>query len=395
MGKTVLLCHAKRTPIGSFQGALARLSAPQLGAAAIRAVLADSGVPPASIQEVIMGCVLTAGTGQAPARQAALGAGLPNSTQALTVNKVCSSGLKAVMLASNAVRHGDAEAVIAGGMESMSRAPYLLPSLRAGARLGNAEAVDSIVFDGLWDPYQNYHMGNAAELCAREKGFSREAQDAFAIESYSRAQKAVADGIFRAEIVPVEVGEGKGAVTVADDEEPGKAKLEKIPSLKPVFQKDGTVTAANASSINDGAAAMLVCSEAYAERHQLLPLARVVSQGWHAQAPEWFTTAPIGAVEQALSRAALKTSDVSLFEINEAFAAVSLACNAGLGLDPAKVNISGGAVALGHPIGASGARILTTLLYGLRRTGGRLGVAAICNGGGEATAMVVESLGKN
>lgn len=392
MASPVYLCAAKRTPIGSFQGALSALSAPQLGAAAIKGVLDASGVAPETIQEVILGCVLTSGVGQAPARQAAIAAGLPSSVQALTVNKVCSSALKAVMLAVQSIRLGDADAIIAGGMESMSRAPYLLPSLRAGARLGNTEAVDSLVADGLWDPYHQYHMGNAAELCARERGISREEQDAFAVESYRRALAAIASGNFRDEIVPVQVQEGKVQATVSEDEEPGKAKLEKISQLRPVFQKDGTVTAANASSINDGAAAMLVCSERFVRDHDLKPLARVLDIGWHAQAPEWFTTAPIGAVEHVLKRAGLERSAVDLFELNEAFAAVALACTRGLDLDPSTLNISGGAVALGHPIGASGARILTTLLYGLRRTGKRLGVAAICNGGGEATALAVESL---
>lgn len=386
----VFLCAAKRTPIGSFQGALASVGAIELATSVLRTILADTKLSPETIDEVIFGCVLSAGLGQAPARQVALGAGLAQKTQAMTINKVCSSGLKAVMLAAQSVRLGETEVAIAGGMESMSQAPYLLPALRGGARLGEAKAVDSIIKDGLWDIYNDFHMGNAAELCAREYAISREAQDAYAMESYTRAQRATAEGHFREEIVPVTVREGKEERLVAFDEEPSKAKLEKIPQLKPAFDKAGTVTAANASSINDGAAAMIVCSERFAAAHGLTPLGRLIEQGSHAQAPEWFTTAPIGAVETLLKRAKLSASDIDLFEINEAFSAVAIACSQGLKLDPSKVNVSGGAVALGHPIGASGARILTTLLHGLRRTGGRRGVAAICNGGGEATAVLVE-----
>ncbi len=395
MASSVYLAAAKRTPIGSFLDSLSTVTAPELGAAALRAVLAESGVPADTIAEVILGCVLTAGVGQAPARRAAILAGLPAAAQAMTVNKVCSSGLKAVMLAASAIRAGDADAVLAGGMESMSLSPYLAPSFRTGARLGHAQLLDSIIVDGLWDPYNNFHMGNAAELCARERRITREQQDAFAVESYLRAQNAITSGHFAAEIVGVAVGEGKSATTVSIDEEPGKAKLDKIPQLRPVFEKDGTVTAANASSINDGASAMLVCSERYLQEYAIKPLARVIECGWHAQAPEWFTTAPIGAVQHLLKRAGLSVGDVDLFEINEAFSAVALACIGGLEADPSRVNVSGGAVALGHPIGASGARILTTLLYALRRTGKRVGVAAICNGGGEATAMAVESLGNS
>jgi len=388
----VLICAAKRTPIGSFQGSLSSLSAPELGAVALRAVLSQSGAPIDSINEVILGCVLTAGMGQAPARQAAIKAGLPNHVQAMTVNKVCSSGLKAVMLAAQSVQLGMSDAVLAGGMESMSQAPYVLPSLRSGARLGNTQALDTIVKDGLWDVYNDFHMGNAAELCAREYKLSRKEQDDFAIESYRRAQAAIAAGHFAEEIVGVKVSNGKTEMEVLTDEEPGRAKLEKIPSLKPVFEKDGTVTAANASTINDGAAALLVCSEEYAKRHKLEPMARIVAQSGAAQAPEWFTTAPIKAVESVLRVAGKKTSEIDLFEINEAFSAVALACTRGLDLSPEKVNVSGGAVALGHPIGASGARILTTLIYALRRLNLKTGVASLCNGGGEATAVVVERM---
>ena len=388
--KTVLICSPKRSAIGSFQGKLASLSASELGARVIKSVLAQSRVAPEKISEVIMGCVLTAGEGQAPARQAALGAGLPNTVQAMTVNKVCSSGLKSVLLAYQSISLGISESAIAGGMESMSRAPYILPSLRSGARLGNSQAIDTIIKDALWDVYNDFHMGNAAELCAREYSISRAAQDEFATESYRRALKAIDSGFFREEIAPLTVIEGKNEVQVDADEEPGRGKPEKFTQLKPAFQSDGTVTAANASSINDGAAAMLVCTEKFAADNSLEPIARIVEQGWAAQAPEWFTTAPIAAVDLLLKRAALKREEIDLFEINEAFSAVALACTAGLKLDPQKVNINGGAVALGHPVGASGARILVTLLHSLKRLKLKKGIAAICNGGGEATAILVE-----
>ncbi len=388
--KNVFLCAAKRTAIGSFAGGLSSVSATELGAHVLAQVVKSSGVDPEAINEVIMGCVLTAGLGQAPARQVAIKGGLPSSVQAMTVNKVCSSGLKAVMLAAGTVELGHAQAVIAGGMESMSNAPYLLPALRAGARLGNAAAEDSIIKDGLWEVYRNYHMGSAAELCARTYNFSREAQDAYALSSYQRANEAIARGYFQEEIVPMPVTLGKEVKEFSVDEEPGKCKPEKIPQLKPVFEKDGTVTAANASSINDGAAAMIVCSEEFLRTHQLKPLARVVSVGWHAQEPEWFTTAPVSAAKMALAKAGAKVSDIDLFEINEAFSAVALACAKELTVEPDRLNIQGGAVALGHPIGASGARILTTLLYALARLGRKKGLVAICNGGGEATAMMVE-----
>lgn len=388
--KGVYLCSAKRTAIGSFFGSLATVSAPELGACVVRTVIDETKLSPGLIDQVIMGSVLTAGQGQAPARQAAIKGGLPVTVQAMTVNKVCSSGLKAVMLAANEVELGYAQAVIAGGMESMSTAPYLLPSLRAGARLGHVNTEDSVVKDGLWDVYNNFHMGNAAELCAKKFKLSREDQDAFAIESYRRANQAIQAGYFRDEIVPVKVKTGKEETEFQIDEEPGKGKPEKIPQLKPVFDKEGTVTAANASSINDGAAALLVCSESFMQQHRLSPLARLVAQGWNAQEPEWFTTAPIGAVQHVLKNANMKLGEIDLFEINEAFSSVALACGRSLEIDPSKLNISGGAVALGHPIGASGARILTTLLYNLRRTAKKRGIVAICNGGGEATAVLVE-----
>lgn len=386
----IYICAAKRTAIASFNGALAAVSAVRLGEVVVRAVLKNAGVPAESIDELIMGCVLTSGMGQAPARQVALGGGLPNSVQAMTINKVCSSGLKAVMLAVNEVQLGNARAIIAGGMESMSQAPYLLPAMRGGARLGNSTAEDAILKDALWDVYNDYHMGNCAELCAREYNLSREDQDNFAIESYARAQTAIAEGRFKDEIVPVEIVGKKQTIVFDVDEEPGRGNPEKIPSLRAVFEKDGTVTAANASSINDGSSAMLICSEEYLKEFGLTPLARVVCSAAHAQEPERFTTAPVGALSSALSKAGLRVSDIDLFEINEAFSAVALACSALLDLDSEKVNVNGGAVALGHPVGASGARILTTLLYALKSRGLSRGAVGICNGGGEATSMIVE-----
>jgi len=388
----IYICAAKRTAIGSFQGELASLSATELGAAALRGALEQGKLSGELVDEVIMGCVLTAGLGQAPARQAQLAAGVPRSKQALTVNKVCSSGLKAVLLAAQNIQLGLSRAALAGGMESMSQAPYVLPTLRSGARLGHSQAVDTIIKDGLWDVYNDFHMGNAAELCAKKYGLSREAQDRFAISSYERARKAIADGHFSEEIVGITLKTAKTEKIVLTDEEPARSNLEKIPSLKPVFEKNGTVTAANASSINDGAAALLLCSAEFAKEQGLVPLARIVEQGWNSQSPEWFTTAPVGAVHQLLARSRRSVSDIDLFELNEAFSAVALACANDLEIPMEKLNVSGGAVALGHPIGASGARILTTLLYGLRRLKLKTGIAAICNGGGEATAVLIETI---
>lgn len=387
-----LICSPVRTAIGSFQGALSSLPAPELAALLIKAVLDSTKLGNKSIDEVILGSVLTAAQGQAPARQAVIKSGLSNTVQAMTINKVCSSGLKAVMLAANQIAVGHSEAVLAGGMENMSLTPYYLPSLRNGARLGHAQAEDAIIKDGLWDVYNNYHMGSAAELCAREYQLTREAQDNYAIESYTRAQNAIASGAFKDEIIPVRIKKGKEEFVFDTDEEPGKANLSKIPSLKAVFEKDGTVTAANASSINDGAALMLVCSENFAQKHNLTPLAEIVSQGWNAQAPEWFTTAPVGAVKNAAQRAGVSLDKIDLYELNEAFSAVALACQRDLEIDPSKLNINGGAVALGHPIGASGARILTTLIHSLKRMKKTYGAVGICNGGGEATALIVRAL---
>jgi acetyl-CoA C-acetyltransferase len=344
-----------------------------------------------AVGEVYMGCVLPAGQGQAPARQAAIGAGLPPSVGAVTVNKVCGSGLKAVVFAANAIATGEHEVVVAGGMESMTNAPYLLPKAREGLRLGHAQVIDSMIQDGLWDAYKNVHMGDCGELCAKEKGISRQDQDAFAAESYRRALAAQKAGKFKGEIVPVEVPARKGPPTIVDtDEEPGRGDVEKLASLRPAFQKDGTITAGNASSINDGAAALVLASADLASQRGWRPMARVVASATHAQAPEWFTTAPAGAIEKLLARVGWKKDDVDLWEINEAFAVVSIANNRLLGLDPARVNVWGGAVAIGHPIGASGARVLVTLLSALRDAGKRRGIASLCIGGGEGIALAVE-----
>lgn len=339
-----------------------------------------------------MGCVLSAGLGQAPARQAAIGAGIDPHTPANTISKVCGSGLKAVMLADLSIRAGHIQSAIAGGMESMSQSPYLLPKLREGLRMGNGELIDSMIKDGLWDVYNNFHMGNAAEICVREYKISREAQDEYAIRSYERAISAQNKKLFDAEIIPVDVPIKKDIVSVSLDEGPSRYKPEKASQLKPVFENDGTVTAFNASSINDGAASMILCSEEFAKRENLKPIASIVSQGQAAQAPEWFTTAPTPAIQQALKRAGLKIQDIDLWEINEAFAAVALINQQLLELDPNKVNVRGGAIALGHPIGASGARILVTLAHALAQEGKRYGCASLCIGGGEAVALVIENL---
>jgi acetyl-CoA C-acetyltransferase len=389
--RDVVIIGAARTPIGAFQGALGEIPAPRLGGVAIRAALERAGVPGERVGEVLMGCVLPAGQGQAPARQAAHHAGLPRAVGAVTVNKVCGSGLEAVVLATQALRLGEADVIVAGGMESMSLAPYLLPKAREGLRLGHGQLLDSMILDGLWDPYGNVHMGDCGELCAREKGISREEQDAFAAESFRRARKAQAEGKFAKEIVAVEIPQRKGPPKmVSDDEQPGRGDPAKLAGLKPAFQKDGTITAGNASSLSDGAAALVLASADAAAALGSKPLARVVAAAGHAQAPEWFTTAPAGAIERLLRKAGWKKEEVDLWEINEAFAVVSIINNRLLELDPAKVNPWGGAVALGHPIGASGARVLCTLLSALADTGGRRGVASLCIGGGEGIAVAVE-----
>lgn len=388
--REVVIVGAARTPIGSFLGALGSVRAPELGAVAIRAALDRGDVDPGDVQEVFMGCVLPAGIGQAPARQAALAAGLPKSVPCSTVNKVCGSGLKTVVMATQAIAAGDVDIAVAGGMESMSNAPHLLPGVRNGAKMGNITALDSMVHDGLWDPYSNQHMGNCAELCARERGISREDQDAFAAESYRRALAAQAAGAFKAEIAPVTVKTRKGEIVVDTDEEPGRGNIDKLSGLRPAFDRSGSVTAGNASSLNDGAAAVVLMARDVAEARGAKILARVVASGHHAQAPEWFTTAPAEAIKNACQKAGWDPKEVDLWEINEAFAVVSLANNDLLGLDPAKVDIHGGAVALGHPIGASGARILTTLLYAMPGAGAKTGGASLCIGGGEGICVLVE-----
>ena len=391
----VLIPSAARTPIGSFLGSLSSLGAPQLGSVAIKAALERADTAPDIVEHVWFGNVLQAGIGQAPARQAALGAGLPKATGCVTVHKVCGSGLRAVMEGANALRTGEFSVVVAGGMESMSNTPYLLPKGRTGYRLGHAQLLDSMISDGLWDPYKNIHMGNCAEICAAKYAFSREAQDAYALESYQRARRANEAGDFNAEFAPVTIEGKKGATVVDRDEEPFATpmeKLEKMGLLKPAFQKDGTVTAANASKINDGAAAVVLATEEAASANRARPIARIVAQASHAQEPEWFTTAPVAATRKAVERAGLSLGEIDLFEVNEAFSVVGMAFIKDLDLDPNRVNVNGGAVALGHPIGASGARILTTLLHALRARKKKYGLASICIGGGEAVAVVVEAL---
>jgi acetyl-CoA C-acetyltransferase len=389
--KKVVITSAKRTPIGSFGGSLASLTAGQLGSIAIKGVLEDAKISAELIDEVIMGNVLTAGIGQAPARQAALFAGLPEKTECMTINKVCGSGLKAVMLAAQAIQTSNAEIVIAGGQESMSNTPYILDKARNGYRLGNGEVIDSMVKDGLWDVYNNIHMGNCAEACAKDFQFTREELDEFTINSYKKALEAQKNGRFKDEIIDVKVKSGRDEVVVNTDEEPGKVKFDKIPSLKPVFDKNGVVTAANASSINDGAAALLIMSEENAKELGLKPLVEIIAQSSAAKAPMQFTTAPADAINKVLKKANLKLSDIDLFEINEAFAVVSLANNKLLGIDNNKVNVNGGAVALGHPIGASGARVLVTLVHEMKKRNSTYGLASLCIGGGEAAALIVKN----
>lgn len=389
MNKTVIV-SAKRTAIGSFGGILASYSAPQLGSLAIKSVLEDSKIATDSVDEVIMGNVLAAGLGQAPARQAALFSGLSEKTECLTINKMCGSGLKAVMLAHQAILLGDAEIVIAGGQESMSNATYLLPNARSGYRLGDGQIIDSMIKDGLWDVYNNIHMGNCAEKCAKDFNFKREELDEFAINSYHKALDAQRSGRFNDEIVKIKQKSKTGETVIDKDEEPEKVKFDKIPALRPVFDKDGVVTAANASSINDGAAALLVMSEKKALEMGFVPLVEIIAQSSAAKAPIEFTTAPADAINKVLMKANLKKEDIDLFEINEAFAVVSLAVNKILGLDGFNVNVNGGAVALGHPIGASGARILVTLIHEMQKRNSKYGLASLCIGGGEASALIIK-----
>lgn len=390
--KEVYIVSATRTPIGSFGGSLASLSATQLGAIVIKSAIEKAGLQPAAIQEVYMGNVLSANLGQAPATQAAIFAGLPH-LPATTVNKVCASGMKAIMLAAQSIANGDNDIILAGGMESMSNVPYYLDKARNGYRLGNGQIIDGLVKDGLWDVYNDYHMGSAAELCAVDCNVTREEQDAFAIESYQRAQKSQSQGKFKDEITPVELKDKKGEVTLlTDDEEPKAVKFDKIPTLKPVFKKDGTVTAANASTLNDGAAALVLMSKEKADAMGIKPLAKIISFADAQQAPEYFTTAPAKAIPLALRKAGITSDEIDFFEINEAFSVVAVANNNLLNLDPAKVNVNGGAVAIGHPLGASGARIIVTLIHVLQQNSGKLGAAGICNGGGGASAMVIQNL---
>lgn len=391
--REVVIVGVARTALGSFQGALSSVSAPQLGATAIKAALKRAGVSPDQVSEVIMGNVLSAGVGQAPARQAAIAAEIPKSVPALTINKVCGSGMKAIMLAAQSILLGDSDVVVAGGMENMSQVPYYLPTARNGFRMGNQTAVDGMIHDGLWDPYNQQHMGNCGELCAKERNFSRKDQDDFAIESFRRAQEAQKSGKFVAEIAPVEVPGRKGEVTLFQvDEGPAKVQFDKIPALKPVFDKNGTITAANASTINDGAAALVLMSLDKAKQLGVQPLARIVSYGSNAQDPLWFTTAPAEAMRRAAKKAGWEMKDVDLFEVNEAFAVVSLAAQRELEIPMDRLNVWGGAISLGHPIGASGARIVVTLLSALQDRGLKRGMAGICIGGGEGTALCIERL---
>ncbi|MBT4370599.1 MAG: acetyl-CoA C-acetyltransferase [Candidatus Marinimicrobia bacterium] len=393
MQRQSVIVAAKRTPIGAFQGNLSSVLAPKLGAIAIKAVVEETGIDKSHINEVIMGNVLSAGIGQAPARQASIQAGLPNSVEALTINKMCGSGLKAVMMADQVIRGGDADVVIAGGMESMSNAPYLLQNARAGQRLGHGKMIDSMIHDGLWDAYNDTHMGNCAEMLSKDRNYTREAQDEFAVISYKRAQKAQAEGVFDSEIVSVEIPQRNGnPIKVLEDEEPGKARFDKISTLRPAFEKDGAITAANASKLNDGAAAVLIMSAEKANELGLSPIARINAQASAAHEPEWFTTAPGKAIGKVLKKANLSANDIGLWEINEAFSVVTMATIDDFKIDPAKVNIYGGAVAIGHPIGASGARIFTTLMNGMVRTETKYGLATLCIGGGEASALIVEKV---
>ncbi|MFI4878413.1 MAG: thiolase family protein [Steroidobacterales bacterium] len=386
----VVIVSAKRTPIGAFLGVLSPLTAVQLGSAALKAALESGGISGADVQEVIMGCVLSANLGQAPARQAALGAGMPIATPATTVNKMCGSGLKAVMLAADQIRAGGAEIIVAGGLESMSNAPYLLPKARTGYRMGTGEIIDHMMRDGLQSPFDGKSMGCFADSTASKYSFSRAQQDAFATESVRRAMAALEGGEFDGEVTPVTVKGRKGETVIARDETPGTCDVSKITTMKPAFNKDGTVTAASSSSISDGAAALVLMNAKTAAARGLQPLARVVAYASHAQEPEWFTTAPVGAIRKVLSQLGWKPHDADLYEINEAFAVVTMAAMRDIDIDHARVNVLGGACALGHPIGATGARILTTLVHALRRRGGKRGVAALCIGGGEAVALAVE-----
>lgn len=388
--ESVVILSSVRTPVGSFQGAFSTLPAPKLGAIAIKEALQKAGVKTDEVDECIMGEVLTAGVGQAPARQAALGAGLKNSTPCMTINKVCGSGLKSVMMAADNIRLGETKIAVAGGQENMTLAPHLLENSRTGYRMGHTPITDSMIKDGLWDPYNNFHMGTAAEICVKENHFTREQQDQFAIGSYKKAQDAWSKGLFKNEIAPVSIESRKGTVVVDKDEEPFNTNFDKIPGLKPAFEKEGTITAANASKINDGAAAHVLMAESVAKAKGLKPLARIVAHATYAHDPKYFTTAPVGAIKGALAKANLKMADIDLWEINEAFSAVTMVAMKDLEIPAERVNVHGGAVAIGHPIGASGARLLATLVHALHTHQKRYGLVTLCIGGGEAVALIVE-----
>lgn len=389
--KDIFIVEGARTPIGSYLGEFSALTAPDLGSVAIQGVLKRSGLSPELVDEVIMGCVLPAGIGQAPARQAMRKAGIPDSAGAMTINKVCGSGMKAVMLATAEILAMDYEIVIAGGMESMSQAPFYVKGMRNGVKMGNQQLLDGMIYDGLWDPYNDLHMGNCAEQCVTKYNLTRESQDTYARESYLRACKAIESGAFKREIEPVPVPQRKGEPKLIDtDEEPMKGDPEKLGGLRPAFDKAGSITAGNASSINDGAAALLLASEEAVKKHNLKPVARILGSATHSQDPVWFTTAPVGAIQKVLSKLSMQVGDIDLFEVNEAFAAVAIVAQQDLSIPMEKFNVRGGAVALGHPIGASGARLLVTLIHALQDMGKKRGLASLCIGGGEATAMVVE-----
>lgn len=390
--REVVIVSAVRTPIGSFGGSLSSVSATKLGAAAIKGAIEKAGIDVNIIDEVFMGNVVSANLGQAPARQAALFGGIPNTVPCTTINKVCSSGMKSIMIAAQTIMTGDNEVVVAGGMENMSSVPYYVDSVRQGNKLGDQKLIDGLIKDGLWEVYNNYHMGNAAELCAAEFNISREEQDRYAVQSYKRSAAAVEGGKFKEEIVPVTIKTRKGEIIVDTDEEYTNVKFDKIPTLRPVFQKDGTVTAANASTINDGAAAMILMSKEKADELGLKPIARILGYADAAHEPEWFTTAPVKAIPKALKKAGISQSDVEYYEINEAFSVVALAAIKELKLDESRVNVNGGGVSLGHPLGASGARITVTLINVLKQNNAKIGVAALCNGGGGASAVVIEAL---
>ncbi len=390
--KEVYIVSAVRTPLGSFGGSLSGLSATKLGSAAVKAAVEKAGIKPDVVDEVFFGNVLSANLGQAPARQVALFSGIPNTVPCTTINKVCASSMKAVMIAAQTIMLGDNDVVIAGGTESMSNVPHYVPGMRKGTKLGDGKLIDGLIKDGLWDVYNNYHMGSAAELCSRELKISREEQDRYAVQSYKRSAAAVDAGKFKDEIAPVEIKTRKGNIIVDTDEEYTNVKFDRISTLRPVFEKDGTVTAANASTINDGAAAIILMSKEKAEELGVKPIAKLIGYGDAAQAPEWFTTAPVKAVPKAIAKAGLTADDIDYYEINEAFAVVALAAIKELGLDESKVNVNGGGISLGHPLGASGARIIVTLINVLKQNGGKYGVASLCNGGGGASAVTIELL---